>query len=155
MLYVKHRRPRSSTAADSKRSCPASTRQIDAVSARALAPLEALLGYAEKFIDQGAVGVFSKGKQFEAELTDSLTAGKYLITTIASQTCPAARLVLVRRRAAGVGQFDLGRLPYVSGYRKYLLSIQEVYYIDSPLRVLDLGLRPQRVRSFVNDSAPA
>ena len=73
--------------------------QIDAVSARALAPLEALLGYAEKLIDQGAVGVFSKGKQFEAELTDSLTAGKYLITTMDSRTCSAARLVLVRRRA--------------------------------------------------------
>ena len=73
--------------------------QIDAVSARALAPLEALFGYAEKFIDQGAVGVFSKGKQSEAELTDSLTAGKYLITTMESRTCSAARLVLVRRRA--------------------------------------------------------
>jgi 16S rRNA (guanine527-N7)-methyltransferase len=78
--------------------------QIDAVSARAFAPLEALLGHAEKFIDKGAVGVFSKGKHFGAELTDSLTAGKYFITTIASQTCPAARLVLVRRRAV-VGQF--------------------------------------------------
>jgi len=77
---------------------PALDEQIDGVSARALAPLEALLHHAEKFIDQGAVGVFSKGKQFEAELTDSLTAGKYLITTIASQTCSAARLVLVRRR---------------------------------------------------------
>jgi 16S rRNA (guanine527-N7)-methyltransferase len=73
--------------------------KIDAVSARALAPLDALLGYSEKFIDHGAVGVFSKGKQFEAELTDSLTAGKYLITTMDSQTCPTARLVLVRRRA--------------------------------------------------------
>jgi 16S rRNA (guanine527-N7)-methyltransferase len=76
--------------------------KIDAVSARALAPLEAILGYAEKFIDQGAVGVFSKGKHFEAELTDS-AAGKYFITTIASQTCSAARLVLVRRRARGCG----------------------------------------------------
>jgi 16S rRNA (guanine527-N7)-methyltransferase len=76
---------------------PALGEKIDAVSARALAPLEALLGHAEKFIDQGAVGVFSKGKHFEAELTSSLTAGKYLITTIASQTSLAARLVLVRR----------------------------------------------------------
>ena len=75
--------------------------KIDAVSARALAPLETLLGYAEKFIDQGAVGVFSKGKLLEAELTDSLTAGKYLITTMDSQTCSAARLVLVRRRPGG------------------------------------------------------
>jgi 16S rRNA (guanine527-N7)-methyltransferase len=82
---------------------PALDETIDAVSARALAPLETLLGYAEKFIDQSAVGVFSKGKHFEVELTDSLTAGKYLITTIASQTCPAARLVLVRRRAGGCG----------------------------------------------------
>jgi 16S rRNA (guanine527-N7)-methyltransferase len=80
---------------------PGFDEQIDAVSARALAPLEALLGYAEKFIGQGAVGVFSKGKHFGAELTDSLTAGKYLITTIASQTSSAARLVLVRRRAGG------------------------------------------------------
>ncbi|HEX3494368.1 MAG TPA: 16S rRNA (guanine(527)-N(7))-methyltransferase RsmG, partial [Methylocella sp.] len=58
---------------------PGFDEQIDAVSARALAPLETLLGYTEKFIDQGAVGVFSKGKLFGAELTDSLTAGKYLI----------------------------------------------------------------------------
>ena len=78
---------------------PALDEQFDAVSARALAPLEALLDYAEKFIDQGAVGVFSKGKHFEAELTDSLTTRKYLITTIESQTCFAGRLVLVRRRA--------------------------------------------------------
>jgi 16S rRNA (guanine527-N7)-methyltransferase len=77
---------------------PALDEQIDAVSARALAPLDALLRYAEKFIDQGAVGVFSKGKLFEAELTDSLTAGKYLITTIVSKTCAAGRLVLVKRR---------------------------------------------------------
>lgn len=76
---------------------PALEEQIDAVSARALAPLPALLGYAEKFIGQGAVGVFSKGKHFEAELRDSLTAGKYLITTIESQTSPAARLMLVSR----------------------------------------------------------
>ncbi len=39
---------------------------IDAVSARALTPLATLLGYAEKFIDKGAVGVFSKGQQAEA-----------------------------------------------------------------------------------------
>ena len=82
---------------------PGFDEQIDAVSARALAPLEALLGYVEKFIDEGAVGVFSKGKLFEAELTESLTAGKYLITTIESKTCAAGRLILVRRWAGGCG----------------------------------------------------
>jgi 16S rRNA (guanine527-N7)-methyltransferase len=79
---------------------PALDEPIDAVGARALAPLDALLGYSEKFIERGAVGVFPKGKQFEAELTDSLTAGKYLITTIQSQTCSTARLVLAKRRAS-------------------------------------------------------
>jgi 16S rRNA (guanine527-N7)-methyltransferase len=72
---------------------------IDALSARALAPLSVLMGYAEKFLDQGATAVFPKGKLVDAELTGSLTAGKYLITTIESKTCPAARLVLVKRRA--------------------------------------------------------
>ena len=77
---------------------PAFDEPIDAVSARALAPLQELLTYAEKFLGQGAVGVFSKGKHFEAELTDSLTAGKYLITTMESKTCAWARLVRVKRR---------------------------------------------------------
>lgn len=79
---------------------PAFDEPIDAVSARALAPLEALLNYAEKFIEKGAKGVFSKGKQFESELTDSLTAGKYFFTTMESQTCATARLVLVQRSAS-------------------------------------------------------
>ena len=69
------------------------------MSARALAPLEVLLGFAGPLIEKGAVGVFSKGKHFEAELTDSVTAGKYLITTIESQTSSTARLVLVKRRS--------------------------------------------------------
>ncbi len=73
---------------------------IDAISARALAPLENLILYAEKYIEKGATCVFSKGKQAEAELTLSLTAGKYFITTIESQTCSTARLVLVKRRGS-------------------------------------------------------
>jgi 16S rRNA (guanine527-N7)-methyltransferase len=79
---------------------PAFDAPIDAVSARALAPLEDLVRYAEKFLDKGATGVFSKGKQFEAELTPSLTVGKYLTTTIESQTCSTARLVLISRRGS-------------------------------------------------------
>ncbi len=85
---------------------PGLDEKIEAVSARALAPLDALLRYAEKFIDEGAIGVFAKGKHFEAELTGPLTAGKYLITTTESQTCSEARLVLVRRSGEGMKQFD-------------------------------------------------
>jgi 16S rRNA (guanine527-N7)-methyltransferase len=77
---------------------PALDGPFDALSARALAPLETLIGYAEKFLDEGAVGVFPKGKGFAAELTQTLTDGKFLITEIESKTDPAARLILVRRR---------------------------------------------------------
>lgn len=79
---------------------PALLEPIDAISARALAPLENLILYVEKYIEKGATGVFSKGKQAEAELTLSLTAGKYFITTIESQTCSTARLVLVKQRGS-------------------------------------------------------
>jgi 16S rRNA (guanine527-N7)-methyltransferase len=76
---------------------PGFSEKIEAVSARALAPLPKLLGYAEKFLDLGAIGVFPKGKNFEAEGVPSFAGGKYLISTIASKTDPAGRLVLVRR----------------------------------------------------------
>jgi len=71
---------------------------IQAVSARALAPLPILLRYAEKFIENGAIGVFSKGQQVEAELTDLTATRKYVISTIESKTSASARLVIVRRR---------------------------------------------------------
>jgi 16S rRNA (guanine527-N7)-methyltransferase len=77
---------------------PGFRERIDAVSARALAPLPLLLTYAETLLERGAVGVFSKGQQAEAELTDSLTASKYLITMVESKTCAAGRLIMVRRR---------------------------------------------------------
>jgi 16S rRNA (guanine527-N7)-methyltransferase len=77
---------------------PSFNEPIHAVSARALASLEKLIAYAEKFLAQGAVGIFPRGKLFEAEGPLGLTGGKYLFTTITSRTDPAARLVLVRRR---------------------------------------------------------
>jgi 16S rRNA (guanine527-N7)-methyltransferase len=77
---------------------PALDGPFDAVSARALAPLPVLIAYAEKFLDAGAVGVFPKGKGFAAELTQTLTEGKYSITAMESKTDPAARLILVRQR---------------------------------------------------------
>jgi 16S rRNA (guanine527-N7)-methyltransferase len=71
---------------------------IDAISARALAPLPVLLGYAEKYVETGAIGVFSKGQQAEAELTDSHLTDRFLITTLASRTSDSGKLVVVRRR---------------------------------------------------------
>lgn len=44
---------------------------IDIVTARALAPLAKLLGYAEPFIRVGAVGLFPKGRDVERELIEA------------------------------------------------------------------------------------
>ncbi len=78
---------------------PGLNEPIDAISARALAPLPQLLGYAEKYLDRGAIGVFPKGKLVQGELILSLTGGKYFIATIESKTDTAARLVRVQLRA--------------------------------------------------------
>jgi 16S rRNA (guanine527-N7)-methyltransferase len=77
---------------------PKLTDPIEAVSARALAPLDTLLLYAEPILAKGAVCVFSKGKQLNTELTQAKEAGKYLIMTVPSQTDPASQLVIVRRK---------------------------------------------------------
>jgi len=74
---------------------PELTDLVDAISARAVAPLSVLLGYASPLLEKGAIGLFLRGKDFEAELTAALTAGKYIITTIQSQTCSTARLLRV------------------------------------------------------------
>lgn len=44
---------------------------VQAVTARALAPMEVLLGWAEPFLAQGARGVFHKGQDVDAELTQA------------------------------------------------------------------------------------
>lgn len=72
---------------------------IEAISARALAPLPILLDYAGKLIEKGATGVFSKGEQAEAELTDSRLTDRFSITSLPSRTSPSAHILVVRRRA--------------------------------------------------------
>ena len=72
------------------------TGQVDAVSARALAPLPKLLDFAEPFLRRGAVGVFPKGQTADAELTALSTAHRFDITSKPSRTDPTARLLLVR-----------------------------------------------------------
>ncbi len=74
---------------------------IEAVSARALAPLPILLGYAGDLLEKGAVGLFLKGEHLADELTDSNPPGtfaKYDFSAIRSATSPSARLLVVRHR---------------------------------------------------------
>jgi 16S rRNA (guanine527-N7)-methyltransferase len=73
---------------------------IDAVSARALAPLPALVDYAKNLLAKGAVGVFLKGQDHEAEVKALSAAGQYSIISALSVTAPVSRLLLVRDRGA-------------------------------------------------------
>lgn len=69
---------------------------VDAVSARALAPLADLIAYAEKYLQNGAVGVFPKGQQALSELTAPQLDRRYLIESIPSRTQETARLLILR-----------------------------------------------------------
>jgi 16S rRNA (guanine527-N7)-methyltransferase len=69
---------------------------VDVVTARAVAPLRTLLSYTEPLVKRGALALFPKGQDVEAELTD---AAKYWIITaelIPSRTSPRGRIVVVR-----------------------------------------------------------
>jgi 16S rRNA (guanine527-N7)-methyltransferase len=69
---------------------------VDVVTARAVAPLRALLSYAEPLVKRGALALFPKGQDVEIELTN---AAKYWIIEaelIPSRTSPRGRIVVVR-----------------------------------------------------------
>ena len=70
---------------------------FDAVTARALAPLDRLIGYAIPLLKRGAVGVFPKGQDVEAELTQASKSWSIEAELISSKTDPRGRIVLVHR----------------------------------------------------------
>lgn len=70
--------------------------RFDVVTARAVAPLEKLLGYANPLLKRGVVGLFPKGQDVEAELTTASKSWKIDADLIPSKTDPNGRIVLVR-----------------------------------------------------------
>jgi 16S rRNA (guanine527-N7)-methyltransferase len=73
------------------------TRSFDVVTARAVAPLEKLLGYANPLLKRGGVGLFPKGQDVEGELTAASKSWTIEADLIASSTDPHGRIVQVRR----------------------------------------------------------
>lgn len=69
---------------------------IQAVTARAFAPLAELCTAAYPLLITGAVGVFPKGQAVEAELTEAAKCWKIQATLAESRTDPRARIVVVR-----------------------------------------------------------
>jgi 16S rRNA (guanine527-N7)-methyltransferase len=66
---------------------------VDCVLARALAPLPLLLAYAEPFLARGAVGLFHKGQDIDAELTEATKYWKLKFTKHAS-LCDSRGVIL-------------------------------------------------------------
>lgn len=69
---------------------------VDVVSARALAPLKVLCDQASALIEQGATGLFSKGLDVAAELTEAAKYWNIEAVTVASKTSPEGCIVIVK-----------------------------------------------------------
>jgi 16S rRNA (guanine527-N7)-methyltransferase len=69
---------------------------VDVVTARALSPLKLLCDQAFPLIAKGAVGLFPKGQDVDAELTEAAKYWNIQASIVPSVTSPAGRIVVVR-----------------------------------------------------------
>jgi 16S rRNA (guanine527-N7)-methyltransferase len=71
----------------------------DVVTARALAPLSRLIPYAKPILDRGAIGLFHKGADLDAELAaaKNVLGGAYQADVLESLSDPRGRIVRVTR----------------------------------------------------------
>ena len=68
---------------------------IDCVTARALAPLPELIGFAEPLVRKGAKALFPKGQDVDAELTEAAKCWSIQSSLAPSLTDPRAKIVCV------------------------------------------------------------
>ena len=68
---------------------------VDVVTARALAPLKLLCDLAFPLIQRGAIGLFPKGQDVDAELTEATKYWKIEATKAPSKTNPDSSIVIV------------------------------------------------------------
>ncbi len=71
--------------------------KVDVVTARAVAPLVKLLGYAWPYLCRGATGLFFKGQDVEAELKAATRSWKFHARLIQSLSSEQGRIVQLRR----------------------------------------------------------
>ncbi|MHA6265540.1 16S rRNA (guanine(527)-N(7))-methyltransferase RsmG [Aliiroseovarius sp. CAU 1755] len=67
----------------------------DVVSARALAPLSDLLGYASRHLTENGVCLFLKGENFNKELDEALDHWRFELDTYPSKTNPSATILKI------------------------------------------------------------
>lgn len=76
---------------------------VDVVTARAVAPMEKLLGYAQPYLQRGARGLFLKGEKAEVEVAQARKVWQFEASLSVSRSDPRGRIVAVRsaRRVKG------------------------------------------------------
>lgn len=67
----------------------------DIVTARALAPLTELISYSKQLLKSGAAGLFPKGREYAAELTEAGKHWHFSHELHASRTEPEARIIRI------------------------------------------------------------
>lgn len=70
--------------------------ECDVVTARALAPLVDLIAFAEPLLKQGATGLFPKGKDAPAELTEAAKSWNFAADLIPSRTDSQGRIIRIK-----------------------------------------------------------
>jgi len=76
--------------------------RYDVITARALAPLPRLIPYAKPILDRGAIGLFHKGADLDAELaaaSNVLKGGAYRADVLESISDPRGRIVRITKAA--------------------------------------------------------
>lgn len=71
--------------------------KVDVVTARAVAPMTKLLGFAEGFIHRGADAWFLKGENVESELADAGKTWTFDVEQMVSASDPRGRVIHIRR----------------------------------------------------------
>ena len=69
---------------------------VEVVTARAVAPMEKLLGYAQPYLQRGATGLFLKGEKAEAEIAEARKVWQFKSKLSISRSDPRGRIVSVR-----------------------------------------------------------
>jgi 16S rRNA (guanine527-N7)-methyltransferase len=69
---------------------------VDAVTARALSPLKTLCDQVFPLIERGAVGLFPKGQDVDAELTEATKYWTLQASRVPSKTSPEGCIVIIR-----------------------------------------------------------
>lgn len=69
--------------------------KVDIVTARAVAAMDKLLGYAQPYFERGAQGLFLKGEKAEAELNEAARVWRFDAELAVSRSDPRGRIVAV------------------------------------------------------------